>query len=793
MLHRILIVLVSYSVTFCSADVTKMESAKTAYKNQDDDAEEEITAIPPTVISGAHLVCQPETKDVYGQTIDISCHFEKDGKVLKNIKIEESDFKIHDEKGKDLILGSNIKADGSIVLKVSLETDADIRISLESIGGEPLAGLEDLNLEVLSDVIEREEIEQTKDASDSNQIVAESIFAKVEIDEGLAQSDAALDDITFKINAGEAYSTSQVVTLSIAALGADEMYITNDAECSGGGVWEPYAETKTWILEQVNAAAKVYAKFRTESGSQSACVSSSIIHDDIGPSELSFVIDSGNEYVASSTVTLSFAANDAHEMYVTNTAGCMEDGSWEDYIATKPWTLAQSSSTASVFVKFRDFAGNESLCLEDSISYDDSGPSAASLTINGGNTHVNTSSVTLNLAATDAHQMYVTNASGCLEGGTWEDYQTAKTWTLEQTNTMAMVYVKFRDLAGNEGSCLSDSIIHDNSFPTGESLTIDGGNEYATSSTVTLSLNASGADEMYISNSATCLGGGNWEPYSPTKSWTLGQTNASSVVYAKFRDFAGNETSCVNDSIIHDSSGPSGASLLIDGGNTYVSTTSVSLSLAATDANQMYLTNSSGCSSGGTWQNFDTTKSWTLAQSNDVARVYVKFRDVAGNESSCLEDSIIHDNLPPSVTSFAIEGGNDYVNTSSVSLLLAVAGAHEMYLTNTATCSGGGSWQSYSTSEAWTLAQTNATATVYAKFRDQAGNESSCISDSITHDSTAPSGESVSIESGDNHVTSASVSLSLAATDADEMYVTNSAACAGGGSWETYATSNRPF
>jgi len=67
-----------------------------------------------------------------------------------------------------------------------------------------------------------------------------------------------------------------------------------------------------------------------------------------------------------------------------------------------------------------------------------------------------------------------------------------------------------------------------------------------------------------------------------------------------------------------------------------------------------------------------------------------------------------------------------------------------MYVTNTAGCASGGNYEAYATSKSWTLGTTNGTATVYVKFKDRAGNESSCSNDSITHDSTAPTVSSVS-------------------------------------------------
>ena len=39
----------------------------------------------------------------------------------------------------------------------------------------------------------------------------------------------------------------------------------------------------------------------------------------------------------------------------------MQGGVWEPYAPSAPWTLSQRGGLASVFVKYRDHAGNESL------------------------------------------------------------------------------------------------------------------------------------------------------------------------------------------------------------------------------------------------------------------------------------------------------------------------------------------------------------------------------------------------------------------------------------------------
>jgi hypothetical protein len=602
------------------------------------------------------------------------------------------------------------------------------------------------------------------------------------VSDTIVHDNTAPSSTTIAINSSEYTATTSVV-LTLAAIGATEMYISNTASCSSGGSWENYSTSKAWTLAQTNALATVYVKYRDLAGNESSCISDTITHDDTVPSSTTIAINS-SEFTTSTSVTLNLTANGASQMYITNTATCSGGGSWESYATTKAWTLGQSNTLATVYVKFRNMVGNESSCISDTITHDTIAPTSTSIAINSSE-YTNSTSVTLTLAATGASEMYVSNTSGCGAGGSWESYATSKAWMLGQSNAVATVYVKYRDQAGNESSCINDTITHDSTAPTSTSIAINS-SEYTTSTSVSLTLAATGASEMYITNIATCSAGGSWESYSTSKAWTLGQSNAVATVYVKYRDLSGNESSCINDTITHDDTAPTSTTIAINSSE-YTTSTSVTLNLTATGASQMYVTNTASCSSGGTWESFATTKAWTLGQSNAVATVYVKYRDLSGNESSCINDSITHDTIAPTSTSIAINS-SELTNSTSVTLNLAATGASEMYVSNTATCSGGGSWESYSTSKAWTLGQSNAVATVYVKYRDLAGNESSCINDTITHDSTAPTSTSIAINSSEL-TNSTSVTLTLAATGASEMYVTNTATCSGGGSWESYATS----
>jgi len=97
------------------------------------------------------------------------------------------------------------------------------------------------------------------------------------------------------------------------------------------------------------------------------------------------------------------------------------------------------------------------------------------------------------------------------------------------------------------------NIIIDTVAPTAPSISINAGAQYTNSNLVDLTLSASGADFMYVTNNSNCTSGGTYEVYAAQKAaWILSSTNTTTAVYVKFKDAAGNESACVGDTIIHD-------------------------------------------------------------------------------------------------------------------------------------------------------------------------------------------------------------------------------------------------
>ncbi len=287
----------------------------------------------------------------------------------------------------------------------------------------------------------------------------------------------------------------------------------------------------------------------------------------------------------------------------------------------------------------------------------------------------------------------------------------------------------------------SSSITPQLSDTTPPAVTLSSSSSSSTNSaipvTVTFTESVTGFDasDVTVTNGSAGIVSGSGSSYSFTVTPDADGAVSVSVAGSKAQDAAGNQNTASNTlNFTYDATAPSSPSVSINSGATYTTTTLVDLTISATGSpTEMYVTNTAGCGSGGTWEAYSTSKTaWVLSQTNHTATVYAKFKDAAGNESTCESDTIIHDNTAPTSPTISINNDAATTNSTSVTLTLSATGATQMYVTSTAGCSSGGTTEAYSTSKSWTLTSGDGTRTVYVKYLDEAGNASSCASDDIT-------------------------------------------------------------
>jgi hypothetical protein len=435
-----------------------------------------------------------------------------------------------------------------------------------------------------------------------------------------------------RINNNAPYTSSRDVSLTTLTQdgqgsGVTQMRFRNQGE-SYGGTWIPYTTSPTpWTLREGDGNKRVYAQFKDEAGNISPETYDEIILDTETPTtSASFSGTSGENDWFTSSVTTSLNSIDNYGVDYTNWR--INDGPWNPYAS--PFSISSEGTNTFEFYSV-DKAGNEETTQSVSIKIDKTEPTASVL-INNGDTYSSTTMVTLSLTYSDAasgvSEVRYSN-DGFWDTEAWEDHATTKNWNLISGDGEKTVYYQTKDYAGKLSPITYDEIILDTEPPLA-SILINKGDEYTNSTFVTLYLQYSdnqGIDLVRYSNDEVSYT--KWERPSETREWTLLSGDGIKTVYAQFRDWAGLNSNFVSDTIILDTIPPTGSIEINDGASSTTST-SVTITPNATDANgvaQMRLNND-----GGNWSDWEevTTKTWNLTSGLGAKTVFAQFKDNAG-------------------------------------------------------------------------------------------------------------------------------------------------------------------
>ncbi len=335
--------------------------------------------------------------------------------------------------------------------------------------------------------------------------------------------------------------------------------------------------------------------------------------------------------------------------------------------------------------------------------------------------------------------------------GTWEEWAFMYRVPSGAT-TSGRITATLSDAAGQTAAQVF-TYTHDPLAPTG-AITIQGGIDYVSTSTVTLDLFASdnltgcGVEQMCVSDEPLCSA---WENYTTTnKSWNLDAGDGWKTIYVRYRDYLDNTTNFYTDSVLLDTIAP----VVTVTAPTYTTATTFIVSWETTDPTPTsglvpsYTVEYRQDKAEWNWLTATTqpSVSFSGAQAGCTYDFRVRAPDQAGN-SGCGEAStrvgsfsiylpLVMRNYPPSPTgSVTIASGAACVYQPSVTLTLSATvegdDVTEMRLRNEDTAWDDG-WETFTTLKAWTLADgISGPRTVYAQFRGSKGGVSDPVSDQI--------------------------------------------------------------
>lgn len=265
----------------------------------------------------------------------------------------------------------------------------------------------------------------------------------------------------------------------------------------------------------------------------------------------------------------------------------------------------------------------------------------------------------------DIIEYQLTNTSGEWPG-TWNDFDTPSSPMTVESYLLAegpdgprTVYARFRDAAGNVSSEVSDSVELLTAGVLTGTITLEA--DYTLDQLVSVVLTAEdnggpSVTDMRLSNDPRCDpdhpdnsvaiwdGWKTYPPAEPITEWDLtafggSAAEGATTVYFQLRDDLGFESTIYEDTIIYDATAPTGGTVSINDGSAYTTSTTVVLTLFASDEvsgmSQMRLSNDGVFDSPEEdWGTYATSSDWTLASGDGAKTVYVQFRDKAGNETT---------------------------------------------------------------------------------------------------------------------------------------------------------------
>lgn len=362
-------------------------------------------------------------------------------------------------------------------------------------------------------------------------------------------------------------------------------------------------------------------------------------------------VNQGNKYTRSSKISLNITALKAREMMISNESS-FSGKHWKPFRQNIPfWEIdAREDGVKTIYLKFRDYKKRESTVFFGDITLDRKAPQNPKVKIITKKelSRRNPSAVELQVEADEGTYVMISNEKR-FYGKKWRLFLKGQPikWSLGGSEDgKRVVFVKFRDHAGNESETVSDEIVIDTRPPIRCKLSIENGKKVTTDSTGNVKLLASalGATQMMISNHENFTDA-IWQPYDEVFTWNIGRKDGTRKVYIKFKDDSDNISVVTTANIFQDTHPPYDCGITINHGatKTYNPDGKVSVQLTAQDAEFMMISNSFDFANYK-WQRFQKNiPEWKLANGKGARTVYVIFKDKYGNRTGVYEATILRE------------------------------------------------------------------------------------------------------------------------------------------------------
>ncbi|MFH1807615.1 MAG: carboxypeptidase regulatory-like domain-containing protein, partial [Pseudomonadota bacterium] len=606
----------------------------------------------------------------------------------------------------------------------------------------------------------------------------------------------APEAVSFVIADG-AYTKRLRTPLELTALGASQMKITTNADCSGG-TWESFAAQGYVDLVAPDGLKDVSVQFRDQAQNPTGCLHRTTTLDRQAPvlqptpvtlSDVKVTV-TGGSVISSITVRLDLDVEvaDAYEMKLSNQDG-LPDASWEPFRAyVTDWPVSPTEGSKTVYAMLRDRAGNTTTQFSGSLFVRTKGDITGTVTqesssdTTGLSFYLDGNPVTPTFSGNrfTIADVLVKFYSSLLLQKVGYDSRSVTGIQVQPASAVDVGSVSLLLSRGNiEGYAkLADMSTHENIFVevlnTGYNARTNSEGYFYIEKVLVGTYDLRAGKDGYSSQSATGL-------VVTTGATTPASTNLLPLLLPVLSgDFSINNNAA------------------------YTSGTTVHLNLSQAGATQYRVSESlslfSDPDTGWVGYPGDGDYDFTLETTDQGTHtIYVQFK-VGGTATEVYESSIILDTTAPARGSIELAGGATAVNVLAVSVTVGSSdtnGISKMaFSTNGSTFAPPVTFQNPYT---YTFTGGEGTKRLYVQYIDPAGNRSSlpAVSDDILYDVTLPTGSIVIVNASGiaypgNTTRSNAVYVRVASTDGLEMKLSNSSGFPGV-TWRPYDGSLIPW
>lgn len=494
----------------------------------------------------------------------------------------------------------------------------------------------------------------------------------------------------------------------------------------------------------------------------------------------SLSINGGQPFTRTRAVSLAVAGADSGtltHMCISASTSC----SWVPYAPTAAYTLATRDGEKVLRVRVRDEHGAQSEWAEARITVDSVAPTLGTLDVAPGEGGAAVRWSGFADAASGLSGVRVVMAQGALTpdcastpvlsgGGAGSGVLTGLTDGLAYSFRACAT-----DQAGNSAASAVVYVVPASASGAEARMSVNAGADSTKSRSVTLSLSPPpGATHYCASNSASCT---RFAAVAPTVRWSLLSGQGTRTVMVWYRDSAGAVSGPYGDSILLDTLRPTDGTVAVvrSDGAMDLSWSGFSDGGSGLAGYKVYsqATSAPACGRGALiYEGPGTAARITGLTNGAPVGVRVCAMDAAGNVSAgaALVGSAASEGVAPT-GSVEIQSPGDYVKGRSVDLRLQASdasGISQMCVSNTSSCT---SFRAFAETLRWTLAGANGQQTVYVRYKDNNGNVSEPVTDTILTDSLGPTGGTLTAVPAGTAVTLSWTGFADAGAGLDEVRV----------------------